>query len=256
MKRYRRLFNWLFNNSTRGAMGEGKIQSSLELLDFFGYDGYCMRNVYLPRESGRTSEIDLLYVTRKGIFVIESKNFSGFIFGNENNRYWTSTLYGGRNWLGFKRVNKYRFYNPIWQNRGHIRAIRECCGSITTFSIVVFGNNCEIKDVSYHSDDVWVCYARNFKRVIREIWNESYDIYDSDTVKSIYHDLSQSNGSDTVVRENHIQSTQDVKNGKVCPLCGGKLVIRTAKQGHNAGHSFLGCTNYPNCRYTRNIERN
>lgn len=39
----------------------------------------------------------------------------------------------------------------------------------------------------------------------------------------------------------------------VCPNCGGKLVIRTAKRGTNIGSQFYGCSNYPNCKYTRNI---
>lgn len=44
----------------------------------------------------------------------------------------------------------------------------------------------------------------------------------------------------------------EVKNGR-CPRCGGILVLRTATRGANAGNRFLGCCNYPKCRYTRNI---
>ena len=39
----------------------------------------------------------------------------------------------------------------------------------------------------------------------------------------------------------------------VCPKCGGELVLRTARRGENAGSQFYGCSNYPNCKYTRNI---
>lgn len=35
-----------------------------------------------------------------------------------------------------------------------------------------------------------------------------------------------------------------------CPNCGIKLVSRTSRKGHNAGHSFWGCRNFPRCRYT------
>jgi len=38
-----------------------------------------------------------------------------------------------------------------------------------------------------------------------------------------------------------------------CPHCGSQLVLRTARKGLNAGKDFYGCTNYPNCRYTKNI---
>ena len=40
----------------------------------------------------------------------------------------------------------------------------------------------------------------------------------------------------------------------VCPKCGGELVLRTAKKGANIGSQFYGCSNYPNCKYTRNIQ--
>jgi len=40
----------------------------------------------------------------------------------------------------------------------------------------------------------------------------------------------------------------------VCPKCGGELVLRTARRGENAGSQFYGCSNYPNCKYTRNIQ--
>ncbi len=67
-----------------GKIGEGKIAKDLGVLDLFGYKGYCLQNLYIPRSDGNTSEIDVLYLTQKGLFVIESKNYSGFIFGSEN----------------------------------------------------------------------------------------------------------------------------------------------------------------------------
>lgn len=50
---------------------------------------------------------------------------------------------------------------------------------------------------------------------------------------------------------------QTIKNGgkeeMICPKCGGNLIIRTAKRGVNAGSQFFGCSNYPNCKFTRDI---
>lgn len=34
----------------------------------------------------------------------------------------------------------------------------------------------------------------------------------------------------------------------VCPRCGGSMVLRKAKRGSNAGNSFWGCSNFPQCR--------
>ncbi|MCR5592942.1 MAG: type I DNA topoisomerase [Saccharofermentans sp.] len=42
---------------------------------------------------------------------------------------------------------------------------------------------------------------------------------------------------------------EDVKTGEKCPDCGGDLVIKDGRNG-----KFIACSNYPDCRYTRNIE--
>jgi hypothetical protein len=58
-------------------------------------------------------------ISTKGIFVFESKNYSGWIFGSEKNRYWTQTL---------PKNSKNKFFNPIWQNKAHIKALSESLG--------------------------------------------------------------------------------------------------------------------------------
>ncbi|MCR4761760.1 MAG: NERD domain-containing protein [Oscillospiraceae bacterium] len=95
-----------------GQYGEDLTADVLKWSKRFGYKGAMLRNVFIPKENGETSEIDLLYITQKGIFVIESKNYSGWIFGNGNDQYWTQSL---------PNKQKKRFYNPMKQNRTHIR---------------------------------------------------------------------------------------------------------------------------------------
>lgn len=46
---------------------------------------------------------------------------------------------------------------------------------------------------------------------------------------------------------------EEKKEDYICPNCGGNLVIRTAKRGTYAGSKFYGCSNFPDCKYTRNI---
>lgn len=41
---------------------------------------------------------------------------------------------------------------------------------------------------------------------------------------------------------------------KVCPLCGGALVLRVAKFGPKPGSRFYGCKNFPDCHYTEPYE--
>ena len=49
-------------------------------------------NVYIPKESGETTEIDVLMLCSKGLFVFESKNYSGWIFGSMNSEIWAKTF--------------------------------------------------------------------------------------------------------------------------------------------------------------------
>ena len=62
-----------------GAWGERKIVNKLRLINLFGKNGKILRNIYIPKVDGSTAEIDAVYVTTKGLFVIESKNISEYI---------------------------------------------------------------------------------------------------------------------------------------------------------------------------------
>lgn len=74
------------------------------------------KNLLVPRVEGedRTAEIDVLIASDKGIFVLESKNYAGWIFGSADQHRWTASL---------NRYTKESFYNPIMQNRAHVKAV-------------------------------------------------------------------------------------------------------------------------------------
>lgn len=248
----RLLKNLIITPSVKGRIGEARLERKLDSLDFWGYHGYCLRNVYVPRKDGTTSEIDVVYITPKGLFVIESKNYAGYIFGDERYKYWTSTLYAGKNWLGFKKVDKNKFYNPIWQNNSHISALRNHCGFVEAFSIIAFGDNCELKDINWNSSNVEVCYYSEIKKVIKRIWNNVPDVYDEATVNRIYKDLLSLDSS-TETRVKHVNDIKYGSDSLICPRCGSGLVLRTARNGAYAGNQFYGCSNYPKCKYIRNL---
>lgn len=179
-------------NSTLNAIGrrgEKEIEKDLHSINFWGYQGYCLKNVYIPRDDGSTSEIDLLYITCKGFFVIESKNFSGYIFGSEQNKEWTSTLYAGKTWYGKNKVDKYQFYNPVWQNNTHITALKRYLGDITAISINVFGGNCELKNVNINKENVYICYEKKLKKLIKRIWDNTPSLYSNEEIKNYYNKL-------------------------------------------------------------------
>lgn len=238
-----------------GRQGERSIVKKLNWLDLFGYPGKGLRNLYIPKDNGETTEIDLLYITQKGIFVIESKNYSGYIFGSEANANWTSTFYAGKNWFGQNRVKKYHFYNPIWQNNTHIRYLKKIIpAEIPIFSVIVFSSHCELKQIELTSSNVVICQQNTLSRCIKKIWRSQSDALTDFQVESLYNLLLPLTRVDRTVKKVHIKNIKNrLASTELCPWCGGKLVLRTAKTGPHAGQQFYGCINYPRCKYIKNI---
>ena len=76
-----------------------------------------LHNVTLNTPDG-TTQIDHVFLSPYGIFVLETKNMSGWIFGSEKQAQWTQKLY--------KRT--FKFQNPLRQNYKHTKAIQELLG--------------------------------------------------------------------------------------------------------------------------------
>ena len=237
------LLGEIFDDSWTGKYGEFLLKSELDMGRLTGKKGKILRNVYVPADDGKTSEIDVLFITQKGIVVFESKNYSGWIFGNESDSQWTMSL---------SNNEKHRFYNPIRQNRGHIKWLTKCVGNIPMFSVIAFSDRCELKKITVTSPNVWVINRNQTNRVIREIWKESADILSGEQIEDLFGRLKGYTKVSEEIKEEHIKDIQETKEALICPKCGGKLVLRTAKQGINAGNQFYGCCNFPKCRYTQN----
>jgi hypothetical protein len=135
-------------------MDKGKRGEYLAFREISGIEQgeRILNNLFIPVDSNNNSnrdftEIDLILINSSGLYVIESKNYKGWIFGNEKDNYWTKTYYN----------EKYKFNNPIRQNNGHIKAIMNALNlhdNNLIKSIIVFSNHCELKDVRWHSANV------------------------------------------------------------------------------------------------------
>lgn len=99
-------------------------------------------DLYIARNDGKFSQIDLVVATRVGIIVFEVKDFGGWIYGKGNQTKWTQVLaYGSE---------KYRFYNPIMQNNTHIKQLRQKLKeNVPFYSVVVFYGDSELQDISF-----------------------------------------------------------------------------------------------------------
>lgn len=119
----------------KGRLGESKVNFGAGLLLDQGVY-HLIKNVTLPVGNG-TTQIDQIVVSPYGIFVIETKNMRGWIFGDPYKAQWTQVF--------FKR--KERFQNPLRQNHKHVKAVQELLGlgAHQVFNVVVFVGNCKFK---------------------------------------------------------------------------------------------------------------
>lgn len=263
----------IFTDEFKGRHGEKLTEKKLKRVSLFGRKGRILRNVYLPKDDGTTSEVDVLFITQKGIFVIESKNYSGWIFGDEKGKYWTAML---------ANKTKNQFYNPILQNKSHIKWMANYVGpDIPLFSLIVFSERCELKKVNLISEDLYVIKRDKVYATVKQIWDKSRDALQDSQVEELFTQLEKLTNVDEAIKTAHIENieknykrtdsnknvedvnetmpsetskTESVGNlavgeKKICPQCGAELVLRTAKKGSNAGNKFWGCSSFPKCKY-------
>ena len=224
----------------KGKAGENAVSQILRSLpeEYLVIDNVIIPDQVTDPNKKYTTQIDHVVVSPFGIFVIETKNYSGWIFGNEKSKKWKQT---------FRTTEAQYLYNPIKQNWGHIYALAENLhlNSGVFKPIIVFSDDCEL----HISSTTPVVYMSELKECILQYTQE---IIPRGDVTAIFDRLNEINLTGEEIEEQHINSIKErfidkettIQNG-VCPHCGGKLVIHDGKYG-----PFYGCSNYPRCKFT------
>jgi hypothetical protein len=173
------------------------------LRHFENTGGKFLFNIFIPKGNGETTEIDVLLICSKGLFVFECKDYSGWIFGNEAHNKWTQTLPQGRG-----RCHKESFYNPIKQNASHIWHLKNLVGkNVPMRSIIVFSDRCTLKNITTKSNDVNVTNHYDLESVITQICNQTPTvIYKETEINDIYNKLYPYTQFDYEVKEKHIEN--------------------------------------------------
>lgn len=231
------LFKKLYLPKIKGAKGEYVVARRLRKLSKNEYKVY--NNIYL-KVKGRSTQIDHLVISIYGIFVIETKNYKGWIFGNENSRYWTQTLY----------KNKYKIFNPIIQNWAHINFLKKISTdfkNLKYFPIIVFAGSGKLKKIN---SSVPVIYKGKLLRTIRKnkeihLTHNQLERIDN-LLKQVIIDKKDIKKEHKKYVKRNIKRSKKRVMSKHCPQCGGELVLRNGKYG-----KFHGCSNFPECRYTK-----
>lgn len=224
----------------KGIYGEWVVRLSARfLLDPKEYRS--IHNVTLKTPDG-TTQIDHVFVSRFGLFVVETKNYKGWIFGDEQQPMWTQKI--------FKNTNK--FQNPLRQNYKHVKALESLLNipQEKIHSVIVFVGGAEFKT----SMPPNVTYAGEYISHIKTKKEELLSTSDVEALTSIIS-TGRLSPSITTNRE-HVQNVQrrlDPDAPRACPKCGAQMVLRTAKAGANVGGKFWGCSNFPKCKTIQNV---
>ena len=192
-----------FEKKLKGIVGESIIQLLLNSPQL-GYRK-ILKNLYVPY-GNKTTEIDVVMIHETGVYVIESKNYSGWIFGSENQQQWTQML---------NRYTKERFYNPVWQNRAHIKALSDYA-KIEQYKIksyIVFSDRCELKAVPPNTERCIITKIDMFLYDIYEDIKKRKKILTENDINKIEETLKPITNVSQEVKSRHIQDIEKKKNG-------------------------------------------
>lgn len=219
-----------------GAYGEYLITQCLKKLS--GHKRFII-NAYIPKQDGGTTELDIIMLHNSGVYVFESKNMSGWIFGNEKQEQWTQSFPNGQ---------KFKFFNPCMQNAAHVKNLVNYCDDITAdmvASVVVFSKRCTLKKVHIETERHIVTKRENLLLSMNCLSNN--EVFEDEKIDKIYDWLKSQTNVDAQVKEEHIKHVSSIQEQQICPFCKKELVLRVAK---GKGQQFYGCSGFPKCKYT------
>jgi len=239
----------------KGKFGEFQVNILIRL--FHPKEKYeLVKDVTLSTDDG-TTQIDHVLVSRYGVFVLETKNMRGWIFGKESQKQWTQQL--------FKQ--KFKFQNPLHQNYKHLKTLEANFGipEANLHSVVVFIGDSTFKNKMPDN----ITFARGAIDYIKSFKEE---VYTNLQVKELIMRINggrKTRGFKTdrehaahvkelvakKAERPKLKSPKPPTNQSLpsCVKCGSEMLERITKQGPNKGKKFLGCSTFPKCRSRANI---
>ena len=181
----------------KGKYGELLIYDELRPLE--GKGARFIFNAYLPKDEDNTSEVDVIVISKSGLFVIESKNYSGWIFGDANRKMWTQTLQSGE---------KNQFYNPIWQNQSHCKYLASFLNidDSKIISYIVFSNRCEFKKVPDNTSTYRIIHRKHLPHYVEEDMERRENQFTLEEVNIIFNKLFPLTQVSDDIKQEHINN--------------------------------------------------
>ena len=206
----------------KGEIGEYKIDIQLsQLPKMYKYlSDLLIKN---PKSTTGYSQIDHVIITPYGLFVIETKNYQGTIYGGKDRKTW---LING----------KFKMMNPLTQNYGHIQAIKHFIDvkfHNTFISMVSFTKRCtfkiELELRQINSNELVIYDIELTEYITRKIailnLQHPTPFLMEDDIEKIYESLLNANISDPAIRRQHIEHIQMNKDNEEKIEVGNQCVI-------------------------------
>ena len=234
-------FVWSRSSGLKGLIGEAGVQ--WQARRGLPQDVYARFHGVTLRTRDGSTQIDHVFVSPFGIFVVETKNMRGWIFGRENDARWTQSIYG----------DSYRFQNPLRQNYKHVAAVQHALAlSPDVFrSVVVFSRRCRFKTMipaNVVRGGGFVTYMKSYSEAVL---SEAQVRQACARLQSARLPVTVATNRQHVQR---LKTRADPRAVRYCPKCGGRMVVRTARKGARRGRRFWGCSAFPKCRVVQNID--
>ena len=227
-----------YESKVKGYVGEKLVSKRLSKLNKRKYK--VINNLLLKTSKG-TTQIDHIVISQYGLFVIETKNYKGIITGNEYDDSWNQILFN----------NKEVLRNPIKQNNGHIKALKDVVPTLRyrkINSIILFTKRSKLKV----NTETIVTYYNKVNKVIKRSRKKEFT---KEEVYYIYKKINELNIDSFKQRVVHVKNVKrNIKEAEKslrknkCPRCGGKLKKKSRKYG-----KIKRCKNYPECTFKINI---
>ena len=229
-------FKAVVETPIKGMMGEFAVKMGAVLaLPSSVYGRY--HNVTLPTADG-TTQIDHVFVSVFGVFVVETKSMGGCIFGRKWDREWTQVFPG---------AGKYRFQNPLRQNHRHVRAMEEALAEIglpegAVRSVVIFVGSAELRRRIPENVTVGIDGTRYIRSFRTRILSEGQV---AAICRAIETGRIKPSWTTNRRHARNVRQRKDRAPLQPCPRCGRTMILRTAKRGPGAGEQFWGCQGFP-----------
>lgn len=205
-----------------------------------------LNDVTIPNNRGSTTQIDHIILSIFGIFVVETKYYSGWIFGSAKSKRWTQVVYREKN----------SFQNPLHQNYGHICALADLLGIPKNkfHGVVCIMGGAEFKmeiPKGVFLGGGYISYIESFMMPVLSV--QQVESFRERIEGSMLERGAKTNRLHVQNLWEAHEPTVGATGHLMCPRCGSPMVLRTARKGRNAGTQFYGCSTYPSCKNTVSI---